>query len=342
MPGAGAHAGLRAAAGRGTVGPGGGRWCRPHRAAGSAAGRLTCEPSWGCATHSDVTPETWCCSNDQISCCESSPPYLATMLHDQPDTKPHQHVGVQVTLTDNQPPLLRQLRRSVQAMLALPSEPLSKPSQEQQQHSTGGANADTATATATTAATAATGSGSAPTADSDADATWDPEDADSCDDLDGFLSAAGGGADSAARPGHDGSHQRDQPWTHGGGEGGHSGWDWVCSTVHILWHQFVQLLVSLPMLLYVHGDSDSDSDSDSEQLQLQLQSQNQAKSKWMILPLCTERPGSPVPGLDRRPSCCQRRRTRSRQHSQRRLQRRGGSQGAGWHRQQRLRSCNGH
>lgn len=122
------------------------------------------------------------------------------------------HPGMQVTLTDNAPPVLRQLRRSVQATLALQSEPQPGPSQQHGDDAGPGTAAE---------------AGCPPAAHSHSEAAWDPEDADSCDDLDDFT-AAGSGAADAAEPG---SHQR-------GSSDGSGGWDWVRSAAHERWHRF--------------------------------------------------------------------------------------------------------
>lgn len=144
----------------------------------------------------------------------------------------------QVTMTDNDAVVLRQLRRSVQATLALQSNTQPGPSAQQCQRSN---PAECGTSAAATAAAACTGpeadsstaamaactgpeadSGAAncaaAEADGSSDAAWDPEDADSCDDLDDFLAAGSGG--------HQQQHG-DSACVHGSPADGGSVWDWV-------------------------------------------------------------------------------------------------------------------
>ena len=89
-----------------------------------------------------------------------------------------------MTLTDHEPAVLRQLRRSVEATADLSPRPPA---------------ADAADG-ATAAALPDVGDGASAT-------DWDPEDADSCDDLDDFL--VGGSSDSSGDAG--------------------CGWEWVRS-----------------------------------------------------------------------------------------------------------------
>ena len=131
----------------------------------------------------------------------------------------------QVTLSDNVPPLLLQLLRSVQETLALQTK---QHPDMQQQHpasavvSSAGADPEQPAASA---------------AAEDDIADWDPEDADSCDGLDDFLAAADGnstekstvsvsGRQAARQPGSAAS-QQEAPLQQGGC------WDWVSDTVFL-------------------------------------------------------------------------------------------------------------
>jgi hypothetical protein len=127
--------------------------------------------------------------------------------------------GMQVTLTDVELPLLQQLQLSVRETLALQSG-LRLGTQQQHPHCA--------------ADSCRPGSGTdvgqiADDAGADASVMWDPEDADSCDELDDFLAADNHG--STERPTVSGSatlqqpessaSQQQAPFRQGGA------WDWV-------------------------------------------------------------------------------------------------------------------
>ena len=136
---------------------------------------------------------------------------------------------VQVTLSDNVPPLLLQLRRSVRETVALGGK---QHPDTQQRHPAAAVNSSTGADPTQKSANAAAG---------DDAAEWDPEDADSCDGLDEFLAAANGastdqqsvsGSSNARHQESAASQQQGSPQQGGA-------WDWV----------------SCPALLHRHWDS---------------------------------------------------------------------------------------
>jgi hypothetical protein len=143
----------------------------------------------------------------------------------------------QVTLSDNVPPLLLQLRRSVQETLALRGK---QHPDTQQQHPASAVDSSAGADLSQPAASAAA---------EDDIADWDPEDADSCDGLDDFLAAADGvsmeqspapvsGRQAARQPGSAAS-QQEASLQQGGA------WDWVRYSVasqrstHALFRQLI-------------------------------------------------------------------------------------------------------